>query len=259
MTHSNSPTNRAIRKERIFSIHKLIEYGFSSPQTRTRIIENAMVPPTYIMDTKYPDIERGAAAFLNSNCLDDSRLLGLDKSYLQRKPNTEHEEQRLLNAHDAIEHVRRMDWSIPKGSTIQLVGGEAPDYIEISGLRVRVKSTNILTRAAKGLSPPSIGVGKPYFGKCFPLHVQDDRERGVLFATLLHWYAEEKLGKYGNPDPALCFVGDIFSEKVHFAANRYKQRRKQLEALAQEITDRWEAIRLRLVQNADREKVTKKV
>jgi len=257
MSHSNSLRLKAIRKERVFSIHKLIEYGFSSPQLRTRIIENAMTPPVFIMDTKYPDIERAAADFLKSNCINETRLLDLDGSYLRRKSATEHEEQRLLNAHDAIEHVRRMDWKIPVGTNLYLAS-DLPDCMEISGLRIRVKPTILVKRLVNGTTTPAIGVGKPYFGKSFPLHTNDDRERGTLFATLLQWYTEQTLDHIGEADPALCFVGDVFSEKTHSAAKRYKQRRKQLAALAQEISDRWEPIRLRLETDSEHRKTARK-
>jgi len=80
----------------------------------------------------------------------------------------------------------------------------------------------------------------------------------VLFATLLQWYAEQTLDYIGNTDPKLCFVGDVFSEKVHSAASRYKQRRKQLEALAQEISDRWEPVRLRLAAETEKSTAERK-
>ncbi len=235
--------------DRIISAHKLIEYAFSTPQKRNSIIENALQPPTFIVDTMYPDIERAVGHFLLSSGEDATRLINLDQTYQTREALTDHHEQRLLNAMDAISHVRDMRWPIPPECEIDLAQS-LPNSMEICGLTVRIKPSVILQRRQSGSQDLSIGVVKPYFGKTFPLQYGEQEERGVLFATLLHLYAEQVLPFLGNADASLCFVADVFNEKVHFAAKRYKQRRKQIEALAQEIADRWEPIVERLKEKS---------
>lgn len=230
---------------KLISAHKLIEYAFASPQKRVTIIENALQPPTFIMDTMYPDIERATSHFLVSKCGDSIRLDNLDKAYQDREANTDHHEQRLFNAMDAIAHVKSTPWQIPSTCRVELAG-DIPQRMELGGIDVRIKAPVLLKRTQSGFRDPFIGLAKPYFGKNWPLQSAESNERGVLFATLLHWFVEHSLSHLGNADIGMCMVADVFSEQVYFAAKRYKQRRKQLQALAQEISDRWDPIADRL-------------
>lgn len=234
-----------MKNEKNLSAHKLIEYAFATPQRRVSIIENALQPPTFILDTMYPDIERATASFLISGCKDQSGLSGLDDLYKDRKAHSDHHEQRLMNALDAISHVSAVKWPLSDSWEIENTPKELNE-MEIGGVIIRVKPTAIIKRRQPGFRYPFVGAVKSFFGKTYPLRVRKDDERGILFATLLHWYVEETLSSTGTADPSMCFVADVFSEESHFAAKRYKQRRKQLEALAVEISDRWDAIRLRL-------------
>ncbi|MDO1582983.1 hypothetical protein [Rhizobium oryzicola] len=226
------------------SAHKFIEYAFASPQKRVTIIENALQPPTFIMDTMYPDIERATAHFLVSGCKDPKRLDGLDKSYQLREASSDHHEQRLLNALDAIQHVKSAPWSL-KDYAVEFAV-DIPHGIEVGGITIRIKAPVILKRRQSGFRDPFIGVIKPYFGKVWPLNSGQDTERGVLFATLLHWFSEQNLSHLGSSDPNMCIVADVFREEMFPAAKRNIQRRKQLQALAQEIADRWQPIADRL-------------
>jgi len=231
--------------DKIISAHKLVEYAFASAQRRVTIIENALQPPTFIMDTKYPDIERATGHFLVSKCADASRLDNLDQTYQSREAHTDHHEQRLLNAMDAISHVKTMRWQLPEGSQVQF-GQGLPIDMEVGGMKVRLRAPVALWRHQAGYRDPFVGLGKSYFGKSAPLRSGNVVERGVLFATFLHWFAETHLGHIGIPDPTMCFVADVFDERIHFAAKRFIQRRKHLEALAQEMADRWDPIISRL-------------
>jgi len=237
--------DKSMRTVKTISAHKLIEYAFATPQRRVTIIENALEPPTFIMDTMYPDIERAVSHFLVSKCNDSSRLDHLDSAYLKREANTEHHEQRLLNAMDAIAHVKSMSWQLAESHTVHLAGN-MPAGMELGGISVRIKAPVVLARRQTGYRDPFICVVKPYFGKIWPLRTNEKTERGVLFATLLHWFTEQELSHLGTADIGMCRVADVFAEEIYFGAKRYKQRRKQLEALAQEIADRWDPIADRL-------------
>ncbi len=234
-----------MKTDKVISAHKLIEYAFASPQKRVTIIENALQPPTFIMDTMYPDIERATSPFLVSLCSDPSRLDNLDRTYQHREANSDHHEQRLLNAMDAISHVKSMSWHLPKTCTVELAGN-MPNSMELGGINVRIKAPVVLKRRQTGFRDPFVGVAKPYFGKNWPLRSAESAERGVLFATLLHWFAENSLSHLGDADIGMCLIADVFAQEVHVAPKRYAQRRKQLQALAQEIADRWGPIADRL-------------
>lgn len=246
-----------MKAEKVISAHKLIEYAFATPQKRVTIIENALQPPTFIVDTMYPDIERATSPFLVSLCSDPSRLDNLDRTYQHREANSDHHEQRLLNAMDAISHVKSMSWQLPETCTVELAG-DMPNSMELAGINVRVKAPVLLQRRRTGYRDPFVGVAKPYFGKNWPLRSADNTERGVLFATLLHWFAENNLSHRGEADIGMCLVADVFAEEVYFAAKRYMQRRKQLQALAQEIADRWDPIADRLQSKSSGRSTTAK-
>ncbi len=230
---------------KIISAHKLIDYAFASPQKRLAIIQNALQPPTFIMDTMYPDVERAAGHFLISNRNNSSHLDKLDEIYQTRDAHSDHHEQRLLNAMDAISHVKAMNWPLSDTWSLESTQG-LPTDMTFCGVTIRIRPSVILKRRQSGFRYPFVGVLKTYFGKTNPLGVGNDSERGVLLGTLLHWFAEENLSFLGTADSSMCIVADVFAEKTYLGARRYKQRRKQLEALAQEIADRWEPISDRL-------------
>jgi hypothetical protein len=204
-----------------------------------------MSPPPYILDTGYADIERAATEFIASKGADDTRLRHLDNALLLRKAVNDHEEQRLLNAHDAIEHVLLTDWRYPDRSQISSADCVQKTF-KIGQVTVSVSPTVFLRSAQKGKRSGAVGLGKTYFGKSWPLAVKDDAERGTLYAALLHWFAQSAINEKGDVVPALTLVGDVFSRRVFVAPANYKQRRKQLAASAQEIEDRWSQIKQRL-------------
>lgn len=238
--------------KKIISISSFVDYSQASPQRRQTIMENVITPPVFLLDTKYPDIERATASFLCSKCKDDRRLKDLDRAFFNIKARSEHQENRLLTAHDAIEIVRTINWPLSHEAKLE-PASEFPKDLEIEGLSIRIKPSVILKQSKIGSTAPQIGVAKPYFKKSIPLKKGENKERGITFACLLHWYSEEIISHLGVADPKLCFVADIFSEEFHFAAERFKQRRKQIEALSREIVDRWNAMENRLNQPVRRQ------
>lgn len=231
------------------SASKLVEYAFANSPRRTAIIESVLAPPPFILDTGYSDIERATSEFLASKGADASRLKHLDDAYLLRNPASDHEEQRLLNAHDAIELVKQLDWGYTPNAAITPFDQKKSKLL-IAGVAVGINPTVIVKMAQPGNLVKKIGVGKAYFGKSFPLVVKSNFERGTLYAALMHWHAECTHSEFGDSDPGLCFVGDVFAGKVFYAPKNFKQRRKLLVASAQEIADRWDLVRLRLTEKS---------
>lgn len=234
-----------MRTSPYISANKLIEYVFATPTRRTSIIESVIAPPLFLLDTGYRSIEVATAALLASRGKDFSSLLDLDAALLKRIPATDHEEQRILTAHDAIELARTMDWHLPDGAVLSTLEIPPPKFV-ISGVEIRINPTVSLRVPQRGRREANIGFGKSYFSKCSPLHSGSNRDRGVLYASLLHWFTEVEFPELGLADHNLCFVGDVFTQRIFFAAKNFKQRRKLLAASAQEIADRWDIIRSRL-------------
>ncbi len=226
------------------SINKLVEYCCARAARRTAIIEDILKPKGYLLDTGYNEIERATAAYISSMGTDDSKLRELDNVFERRQPNSEHEENRLLNAHDAIELARTMDWRAPSKTSIISVNQKQPK-LEIGGVSVSVNPTNIVQQSQAGRKAKAVGIIKPYFSKTSPL--TSPNERAALHGTLLHWYCETFMSHLGDAVPKLCFSIDIFAQKVFEAPRAHIARRRQIEACAQEISDRWIPIKSRLV------------
>jgi hypothetical protein len=222
---------------------KLVEYCFAASPRRTAIIESLLEPPAYIMDTGYPDIEKASGEFIASRGTNNDRLCHLDNALLLREPKSDREEKRFLNAHDAIELVQKMALEYPANASLTALDRNK-DSFSIAGVDVRINPTVSLRAPQKGSKEHKVGFGKVYFGKSFPLSDKVSKERGSLFASLLHWYAD--VAALGQVSLELCFVADVFTGDVHIAPKGFEKRRKMLLASAQEVADRWETIRARL-------------
>ncbi|MDX8451719.1 hypothetical protein RFM98_03020 [Mesorhizobium sp. VK9D] len=236
------------------SANKLIEYCFARSTRRTAIIEDIIKPKNFLLDTRYNEIERAMMHFIESHGQDDTRLTQLDKALLSREPTTSHDEQRLLTAHDAIELCRTMTLAtLPVAAKIVGIPDSQPRF-SLGGVAVGVRPTNSLKLPQIGKKSSAFGLVKPYICKTLPLTT----ETSALHGALLHWYAEESFAGAGEPRPDLCFVIDVFAQKIFTGPRNYSQRRKLLAASCLEIADRWQSIRARLIADEARSRKQRK-
>lgn len=238
-----------MRKKPFISCHKLVEYCYASSTKRNTIIENLLKPKVYLFDTCYPAIEAATLDMLQSDSRSDQRLLELDASLMLRRPSTDHEEARILGAHDAIEFARLMKWPALSDTSLARLDSTIRE-VSIAGLMVRMGAYSVMTRSRHGQSGNQIGILKPYIGKTFSLFHTGDTNRAALYAALLHLIAERHLNHLGTAALDLCWVGDIFSQRSLSAPKSFLQRRKLLEAAALEIVDRWPSVAARLSNSA---------
>ena len=181
--------------------------------------------------------------YIESRGQDETKLSKLDEILLSRKPATSHDEQRLLTAHDAIELCRTMSLKeLPDSEKISEGSHSLPKLL-LFGVSVSITPTNIIRMRQEGKKGSILGLIKPYLGKSQPLSTGT----ASLHGALLHWYVEENLQSSGEARPDLCFIIDIFEQKIFSAPSHYSQRRKLLAASCQEIADRWNSIRSRLM------------
>lgn len=231
------------------SANGLVEYCYATALRRRTIIESAIKPKNFLLDTRYNDIDRATMDFVESRGTDDNRLLALDHALLKRSPETSHEEQRLLNAHDAIELCRTLDLStLPLGSVSSLPDKQ-PTY-DLEGMSISIRPTNMIMVRQMGRRHKGIGLIKPYICKSRPLSI----ETSSLHGALLLMYAHETYEHLGEPRHDLCAVIDIFAQKIFRAPRNYSQRSKILKAACREIADRWPLIRTRLAEGEREEK-----
>lgn len=232
-----------MKTEPQISANKLIEYCFARSTRRTAIIEDIIRPKSFLLDTRYNEIERAMMHFIETHGHDDSRLSQLDGALLSRQPATSHDEQRLLTAHDAIELCRTMSLAkLPASAKLIGISDSQPKF-SLGGVSVSVRPTNSVKLPQIGKKELGLGLIKPYLCKTLPLTT----ETSSLHGALLHWYAEEFFKGAGEPRAEFCFVVDVFAQKIFAAPGNFSQRRKLLAASCQEIADRWQSIRARLV------------
>lgn len=203
-----------MKTEPQISANNLVEYCFARSTRRTAIIENTIKPKSFLLDTRYNDIERAMMHFIESQGKDDSRLVQLDNALLSRKPATSHEEQRLLNAHDAIELSRTMTMAeFPVCESIQSLPDRLPKFF-LGGVTVSVKPTNSIMVDQIGKKAKGIGLIKPYLSKATPL----TSDTASLHGALLHWYAEHSFASSNEARFDLCFVGMDSRAKLEHGA-----------------------------------------
>lgn len=232
-----------MKTEPQISANKLVEYCFARSTRRTAIIEDIIKPKNFLLDTRYNEIERAMMHFIETHGQDDSRLCQLDKVLLSRRPATSHDEQRLLTAHDAIELCRTMSLAkLPTDAKLLGISDNQPKFF-LGGLSVSIRPTNSVKVSQAGKKELDFGLLKPYLCKTLPLTT----ETSALHGALLHWYAEECFKHAGEPRAELCFVVDVFAQKIFAAPGSFSQRRNLLAASCQEIADRWQSIRARLI------------
>jgi hypothetical protein len=177
---------------------------------------------------------------------DSEKLRDLDVLFQRREARNEHQESRILNALDMIELAATL--SLPQLQKIDMVSvAEKMPKFEISGLSVSVGPTNILRARQKGRRALAVGIAKPYFSMTAPLTTSRSSEKAALHGAILHWYCETFLSHFGEARPDLCLSIDVYKHSVTEAPKSYKSRRRQIASCAQEICDRWEPIKSRLV------------
>lgn len=226
------------------SANKLVEYCYARSTRRTAIIQDIIKPKNFLLDTRYNEIERAMMHFIETHGRDDSRLIQLDNVLLTRQPATSHDEQRLLTAHDAIELCRTMSLTkLPAIAKLVGIPDRQPKF-DVGGVSVSIRPTNSVQITQEGKKELGLGLIKPYICKTTPLNT----EASSLHGALLHWYAERSFEKIGETRADLCFVVDIFAQKVFVSPGSFSQRRKLLAASCQEIADRWHSIRARLIE-----------
>jgi hypothetical protein len=225
------------------SANGLVEYCYATAVRRTTIIENAIKPKNFLLDTGYNDIDRAAMEFIGTRGCDDSRLLALDRALLLRSPDSSHEEQRLLTAHDAIELCRTINLAALPSGSISCLPDRQPAF-QLEGTTINVRPTNIVVAQQAGKREKAFGLIKPYLCKTRPL----TPETSSLHGALLLMYADSEYREWGEPKHDLFGVIDIFAQRIFRAPRNYLQRTKMLRAACREIADRWPNIRARIIE-----------
>lgn len=215
----------------------LIRYYAAKAPERSRIISDFRDQEFPPFKGWYGETEGAVRRFLATGASDPEPLQSLENLLHKREIATDHEEAKILGQLHALEAIQETDLSavIKHGSPQLLPDNIGPFFI--SGVRVSVRPTNFLSATKEGQKSLAVGAVKPYLASTDPL----SEEAGLLYASLLHWYAEECLQDFGVADHRLSFVVDVFQKMVFRAPAAFKLRRENLKYSCQEIFERWSA------------------
>jgi hypothetical protein len=218
------------------TINALIRYCFAKAPERSRIIRD-------FRDNEFPpfkgwyggETEGAIRRFIATGGEDPEPLISLEQVLMKRETLTDHDEDKVLGQLHALEAVRAVDFGkiVKFGNPATIDDTLGPLFI--SGVRVSVRPTNVLMAEKEGQKALAVGVIKPYLASSDRL----SDEAGLLYASLLHWYAEETMQHLGEADRRLAFVIDVFAGTAFQAPSAFKQRRDLLMHSCQEIYERW--------------------
>ena len=214
----------------------LIRYCFAKAPERSRIIRD-------FRDNTFPpfkgwyggETEGAIRRYLATGGADDEPLKSLEGLLMRRETLTDHDEEKVLGQLHALEAIRSADLSKIVAAGMPSEVGDTLGPFHISGVRISVRPTIILTAPKLGYKAPVIGAIKPYLASTEPL----SDEAGLLYASMLHWYTEDIMAHLGEADRRLSFVVDVFNGRTFQAPSAHKQRRDLLTHSCQEIYERW--------------------
>lgn len=230
----------------------LIRYCFAQAPERQRIIQEFRDAEFPVFKGWYGETEGAIRRYVASPDASDRSLTDLEAVLEKRPATSDFEESRILKQLEALEAARNLDLSPLKLSGTVALLEDTLTPLELQGVRVSVRPTNIVKRSRLGFRDPLIGVIKPYISTSNPL----SPESAALLGALLHWYAELHLSHAGEADPTLCFVIDVFQRRVFTAPRSFKKRRDLLLYSCQEIAERWNTVpsRVRLTPRTTKTK-----
>lgn len=218
------------------SANALIRYCFAKAPERSRIIRD-------FRDNEFPpfkgwyggETEGAIRRFIATGGTNPEPLISLEQVLVKREALTDHEEDKIQGQLHALEAIRTIDFGgMAKHGNPEAVDDTIGPHF-ISGVRVSVRPTNLLAVRKDGQKAFAVGVIKPYLASSEPL----SDEEGLLYAAMLHWYAEDTMKHIGVADRRLSFVIDVFGGKVFQAPSASKQRRDMLQHSCLEIFERW--------------------
>jgi hypothetical protein len=225
-------------KSPYITINALIRYCFAKAPERSRIIRDFRDNPFPPFKGWYGGETEGAMRrYLANGGADPEPLDALEQVLMRRDALNDHDEDKIQGQLHALESMRTVSLRpiVKMGVPVALQDNLSPWHI--SGVRVSMRPTNTLLVERLGQKAFGVGAIKPYLASTEPL----SDEAGQLYASSLHWYAEEMLGHLGIAEPRLSFVVDVFAAKVFQAPASFKQRRDLLQYSCQEIYERWAA------------------
>lgn len=218
-------------------IAKLAEYAATTKPRRRRSILMSQAEVSSFLVDRYVLPSLGIARTMASGS--DKYLISVEKALKSKPPKNERHARRLQDGLTAIQAFRAIS-PINLGE-VELLRPPKQPPMSIGGVKV-VVNPQLLLLKKRATKEVSVGACRIHMVK----GIRVEGEFADYFTTLLHWFAEERLGALGNADHRLCKVVDVLGANIVTAPKAYKQRRADLLAICEEIADRWDSILVRL-------------
>lgn len=221
------------RESARISINKLGEYLSAGPARRRTILTEQRNPRIFQV-TWYRLAERAIRRFLVDHLDDPDRFTHELEALRSSETSTRHEEVRRATNVAAMEAFQTLVQTLPLDELSLFEAHDDAPHVVFGGVDVSVRPEVIVTGSdSKGL--PRVGAIKLLLSQGHPL----DETTGLYSATVLHHFVEQHLGDLGRADPQLCFVVDVFQQKVWTAPRHSKRRAQDIGAACEEIAAMW--------------------
>lgn len=219
-------------------MNKLGEYIASKAARQRNILYNQKFPPDYVTPF-YDDASEAISLFIAGEMANPAILESRIRLLEQSPASTVWQQRRMLGNIEAIETFMGMIDALDLSGISCRLGSQSPPRLTICNVEVSVRPEVILSRSATKGGGRVIGALKLHFPKTNPL----SQEAAGYVSAVASWFCECHLIDEGTPDPRLCFVLDLASERLYPGVQSVRQRLKDAEAACEQIFNLWDTIK----------------
>lgn len=225
------------------SANQLAEYLEATATRRKSIVRDAKFPKAAVV-TQLKEARTSIAKLLTHPALAGETLVAAAERCVSRESGinaTDWVRQDCKASLEAIDafHLAQSSNVLGLGQFTFRPLAPNPPLLEISGVGVSVNLAATVHRTLKGV--PRIGGVMLYLGRP-EASAKVRKERGVTAALLTYLFCQEFLPELGKPDPALCFLLDVFGKAIIAAPARHKRLLGEVHLACEEIVLRWQTI-----------------
>ncbi|WP_152670649.1 hypothetical protein [Rubrobacter aplysinae] len=221
-------------KERVeprISVNKLGEYAATNSATRRRRIVLDQKKPKDFIVSRYSDAQDLVADFLSGN-LDYEDLLDKVDEFRNTTASTDWQENRNKVCAEALLSFIDMADKLDFGSLVLTKGEQTPPRLLVQSVSVSIKPELLITKHKR--SGDSVaGAVKLHMSKSYTM----SDNAGSYAATMLQQFVEAN--SQFPCDRRLCYVVDVFGQRIFTAPRSHIRRRKAIEASCEEINRAW--------------------
>jgi hypothetical protein len=223
------------------SVNKLGEYMSANALRRKRIVHDQMKPLDFIVPRYTPAEGAIVDSLVDSSRRDEIIYRQIERLYTTNISRKWHSERNRLCI-EALESVLNITDEIRlKGVEFRKADMSCQTKLHIGGVAVSVRPEVLLDGRNRN-GDLVHGAAKLYFCKSLPLN----ETSGEYIATLVHQYALQHMTDIA--ERKLCFVVDVFGQRIFHAPRARVRRHSEIEAAMEEYARAWKDLYNQLVR-----------